>query len=118
MPGIQLRSGFVGLVHEIFEFIGFGWLHRPVSDVKYANRLGLVMNGEVDLIAAIALAVKENANIRLKILGFLRERATSWQFTQRPNRINNPIEPPLSALEASSLPDMPCNCVNVCQRLR
>ena len=51
-------AAFTFLIHQISELIGFGWLHRPVPDVKYANRLGLTINGEVDLIAAMALAVE------------------------------------------------------------
>ena len=67
-PGRPLFPVFFSFVHEIAEFIGVCQLHRPVPDMKYANRLGRLINREVNLIAAVAFTVKEKANLRLKIL--------------------------------------------------
>jgi len=88
-PSLRSSSAgldFVGLGHKISELVGFGGLHRPVPDVKYANRLGFMMNGEVDLIAAVALAMEQKANLRLKILRFFGLRTPLRQLVERPDR--------------------------------
>src|SRR5664280_1029962 len=95
-----------GAAHQLPHLTGIGRLPVPVPDVEDTNRFRLSMNGEEDLVAAVSFPLEEEPHLGLKILRLVRKRTPARHLPTSTNPIDDPIEPALSAFQASVLADI------------
>lgn len=84
-----------------------------MPDVEDTNGVSVVIDGELDLVAALAFSINKQSNVSLKILGLLGERTPARHFAQSANCVDEAIQPSLRALEASASQDVSCHAVQV-----
>jgi hypothetical protein len=84
-----------------------------MKDPDFACRGRSLLNRIVHPIFAVPLSVQQKVHFLLKRFGFISDRTAVGQVFQRSNGSNDAIEPLFGLIEASLLPDVPCDFVQV-----
>src|SRR5258708_26155542 len=104
------------LIRHLLQFISAQALARPVPDVETADysigfRFGL--HAEVDFVASVLSAVKQDANPFQRGLRIDDYGATLWHLSKRINGVEHGKKPFPRRLQAATLSDHGCNRVEV-----
>ncbi len=89
-----------------------------MKDPNLACRGGSLLNRIIHFILAVPFSIKQEVHLLLEIFGFIRNRTAVGQVFQRSNGRKDALEPLFGLLEASLLPDVLCNFVQVVESPR